>query len=275
MEMDMKVVAWNVAQNAKALSVTAAVRGADIYLLNEAPPALELGELITKADDRTIALDCPHEVGVCTCNRRWSAGVAVAPRYGVERIMDARRSDSGRVLRFEPSRKGTWVAALVSLEGGEEVTAVSVYGLRGGESSDESVHRSLSELSPIFDHERYGRLLVLGGDLNTLARAAIASRTLARDQGVLRSHHEGFGLVDLLAQDIRNQERGPLAECGCGYGSNCEHTWTFRHKDNPTTRYQDDYLFASPELADRLDRCEALPFTGASDHAPIAATFVR
>lgn len=270
----MKVVAWNVAQNAKALSITAAVRGADIYVLNEAPPVLELGDLVMKADDRTIALDCPHEEGLCTCNRKWSAAIAVTPPHSAERIKDARRSDSGRVLRFEPSRKGSWVAARVSLEGGEQVTAISLYGLRGGERSDESVHRSLSELSPVFDHERYGGLLLLGGDLNTLARAEIGSRTLARDQGVLDRITKGFGLRDLLAQDIRKQGRGPLEECGCGYGPDCEHTWTFRHKDSPTTKYQDDYLFASPELAERLDRCEPLPFTGASDHAPIVATFV-
>jgi endonuclease/exonuclease/phosphatase (EEP) superfamily protein YafD len=270
----MKVVAWNVGQNTRALSITAAVRGADVYLLNEAPPALELGELSMEADDRTIALDCPHKEGLCTCNRRWSAAIALPARHGLERIKDARRSDSGRVLGFEPSRKGSWVAALVSLEGGEQVTAISLYGLRGGERSDESVHRSLSELSPVFDHERYCRPLILGGDLNTLARAEIGSRTLARDQGVLDRITKGFGLVDLLAQDIRKQGRGPLEECGCGYGLDCEHTWTFRHKDNPTTRYQDDYLFASPGLAERLDRCEALPFTGASDHAPIVATFV-
>ena len=274
MGMDIKVVAWNVAQNAKALSITAAVRGADIYLLNEAPPGLELGDLIMKADDRTIALDCPHEEGLCTCNRKWSAAVAVPPPHSAERIKDARRSDSGRVLRFEPSRRGSWVAARVSLETGEQVTAISLYGLRGGERSDESVHRSLSELSPVFDHERYGRLLVLGGDLNTLARAEIGSRTLARDQSVLDRITKGFDLRDLLAQDIRKQGRGPLEECGCGYGPDCEHIWTFRHKDSPTTKYQDDYLFASSELAERLDRCEALPFTGASDHAPIVATFV-
>lgn len=268
----MQVVAWNVAQNAKALSITADVGGADIYLLNEAPPALELSNLAMTADDRTIALDCPHEDGLCRCNRKWSAAV-VSP-HPVERIRDARRSDSGRVLRFEPSRKGSWVAALVSIEGGDHVTAISLYGLRGGEKSDESVHRSLSELSPIFDHERYGALLVLGGDLNTLARAEIGSRTLARDQGVLDRITRGFGLRDLLTRDIRKLERGPLEECGCGYGLDCEHTWTFRHKDNPTTKYQDDYLFASPELAERLDRCEALPFTDASDHTPIVATFV-
>lgn len=283
-EKGMKVVAWNISQNAKALSVRGDVGGADIYLLSEAPPALALADLIMEADERTIALDCPHEEGLCTCNRKWSA--AVASPHPMARIKDARRSDSGRVLRFEPSRKGSWVAALVSIDSGddparrtsplheEQVTAISLYGLRGGEKSDESVHRSLSELSPIFDHGRYGRLLVLGGDLNTLARHGIGSQPLARDQGVLDRITHGFGLVDLLKRDIRKQGRGPLEECGCGYGLDCEHTWTFRHSDNPTTKYQDDYLFASPELAERLDRCEALlPFTDASDHIPIMASF--
>jgi len=65
------------------------------------------------------------------------------------------------------------------------VPACGCPALGGRQDRIPSVHRSLSELSPTFDHERYGRLLVLGGDLNTLARAEIGSRTLARDQGVL------------------------------------------------------------------------------------------
>ena len=82
---------------------------------------------------------------------------------------------------------------------------------------------------------------------------------------------EGFGLVDLLRRDIRAQERGPLEGCGCGYGATCEHTWTRMHTDDTTTKYQDDCLFASPELAGRLDHCEALASTAESDHAPVVA----
>jgi hypothetical protein len=52
------------------------------------------------------------------------------------------------------------------MEGTGDVTAISLYGLLD-ELSDASVHRSLSEVSPIFDDDRYNRLVLLGGDLNT------------------------------------------------------------------------------------------------------------
>jgi len=262
----MKVVAWNVRHNPLTLA-REGVDDADIYLLSEAPPGIGTPRLNIESEERTIGLDCPHVEGRCTCNRHWSA--AVASPHGLERIRDARRSRSGRVLRFEASRKGSWVAARVFLpEDGEEVTAISLYGLLD-EKSDASVHRSLSELSPIFEDERYGRLLLMGGDLNTLARAGLGSRRLAKDEGVLNRITEGFGLVDLLKRTIRGSARGPLERCGCGYGTACEHTWTHVHGDDPTTKFQDDYLFASAALADRLGACEVLPFTEASDHAPL------
>lgn len=62
----MKVVAWNVQQNLEALAVRGDIAGADIYLLNEAPPDLVRGALKMEGAERTIALDCPHEVGECT-----------------------------------------------------------------------------------------------------------------------------------------------------------------------------------------------------------------
>ena len=48
--------------------------------------------------------------------------------------------------------------------GRKDVTVVSLYGLLD-EKSDASVHRSLSELTPIFEDARYNKLLLLGGDL--------------------------------------------------------------------------------------------------------------
>ena len=46
------------------------------------------------------------------------------------------------------------------------VTCVSLYGLLE-ELSDASVHRSLSEISPIFSDPKYKNLVLVGGDLNT------------------------------------------------------------------------------------------------------------
>jgi len=46
------------------------------------------------------------------------------------------------------------------------VSAVALYGLMD-ELSDASVHRSLSELSPVLDDPKYNKQVILGGDLNT------------------------------------------------------------------------------------------------------------
>lgn len=67
---------------------------------------------------------------------------------------------------FENSRPGSWTAAVASVPEMGEVAAISLYALMD-EKSDASVHRSLSELAPVFDDARYNRLLLLGGDLNT------------------------------------------------------------------------------------------------------------
>jgi exonuclease III len=53
------------------------------------------------------------------------------------------------------------------------------------------------------------------------------------------------------------------------------HTRTKFVQAHPGIPYQDDYLFASKSLADRLDECHALPVDqhSPSDHAPIVASF--
>jgi hypothetical protein len=87
----------------------------------------------------------------------------------------------------------------------------------------------------------------------------------------------GFGFVDLLQQTLREADppRGRLEGCTCSRGEECLHTWTYRTSETSTVPYQDDYLFASPALAARLDECAALGFTPGwpSDHVPIVATF--
>ena len=49
--------------------------------------------------------------------------------------------------------------------------------------------------------------------------------------------------------------------------------WTFRSTRYPNVRYQDDHVFASRALADKLESCKSAGFNDASDHAPIIATF--
>ncbi len=156
------------------------------------------------------------------------------------------------------------------------MTAISLYGLLD-ERSDASVHRSLSDMTPLLEDRRYNKLLLLGGDLNTLCIGRAGGRYLERDLGVLNRIAEGFGLVDLLQESLRQHHprRGRLEGCKCSFGTRCRHTWTYRRTPGSRIAYQDDYLFASPQLAHRLIECRAIPFEAdsPSDHAPIVATF--
>jgi hypothetical protein len=204
--------------------------------------------------------------------RPWST--AIVSSHPLITITDARVDRHyGKPLPFAPSRPGTWTAALTDVKG-VKVTAISLYGLMD-EKSDASVHRSLSELSPIFDHESYGKRLLLGGDLNILAGRPAGSY-LDRYQVVL-ARIRAYGLIDCLEKSLlaRVPPRGGLLNCPCGLDDGCTHTWTKLDRQRPTIPYQDDYLFASPALANHLADCHALPFSDdlLSDHAPIVATF--
>lgn len=179
----------------------------------------------------------------------------------------------GKHLPFEPSRAGTWIAALVDL-GDIKLTAVALYGLND-EAYDASVHRSLSELSPIFDRKPHAKNLVIGGDLNILPTPP-RSDGLDRSQ-VVMERIRAYGLEDCL-QKARPPGPGPEAEwCTCGMGEECTHTRTFFWPDRPEVPYQDDYLFATKNLVKghHLVSCEVLPVdaNSPSDHAPVVAVF--
>lgn len=265
----MKVIVWNMErkpENWDILEDWTNLRGPDIALLCEAPPAPS--GVAAVGHGSTKGLDCRCPGPGCT-KKKWST--AVSSPHPLDAILDARVDRYyRRPLPFGPSRAGTWTAALVDVHG-VKVTAISLYGLMD-EKSDASVHRSLSELSPIFDHEDYGRLLLLGGDLNILAGRPLRTH-LDRHQVVL-ARIRAYGLIDCLEA---KRPPGPLGGCPCGRGEQCSHTWTYRSRrvDRSHIPYQDDYLFVSPALADGLVRCTALPFTedSPSDHSPLVATF--
>jgi uncharacterized protein (DUF58 family) len=152
-----------------------------------------------------------------------------------------------------------------------DVTAVSLYGLMD-ERSDASLHRSLSELSAVFDDPRYNRLLLLGGDFNTWTGWEAGSAHLARDLVVL-DRIRAFGLIDCLEAKRR---RGRLEGCPCSLGTRCRHTRTRLDPRYPGIPYQMDYLFASRDLAELLTSSEALDherWPSPSDHFPIVASF--
>jgi endonuclease/exonuclease/phosphatase family metal-dependent hydrolase len=140
------------------------------------------------------------------------------------------------------------------------------------ELSDASVHRSLSELSPVLDDPKYNKQVILGGDLNTGTQWPIGDAYGKRDRNVL-DRLEAIGLVDCLRA---MRAPGRLDGCPCIDGENCAHVRTRRDSRRPAVPYQTDYLFASRRLASRLVSCESLAtdeWFAISDHAPIIAEF--
>lgn len=244
---------------------------ADVALLSEArfsPNEQRVGH------GKTIGRDCKHESEDDCQGRPWST--AIVSRYKPREITQATATRQGRRLDipFAPSRPGTWIAATVSLPDVGDVSIVSLYGLTD-EKSDASVHRSLSDLEPIFEDPEYNEPLLIGGDLNIFANPRPGDPVRDRHLFVLE-RIKAYGLIDLFERDYEQREetREAPENCPCG-DSDCAHVWTFRSRKESLSKipYQDDHVFASPKLAGQLKSCETSGFNETSDHVPILATF--
>jgi endonuclease/exonuclease/phosphatase family metal-dependent hydrolase len=246
-------------------------RSIDVALLKEAPVPVPHpnGFVASSSESGTEGRDRREDNGQ-PIPRPWSTAI-VATKGPLDEV-DARATGSwGRRpnVPFEPARAGTWTARVLDAREIGRVTCVALYGLIE-ELSDASVHRSLSDISPIFTNPNYKEFVLVGGDLNTSTQWK-RSDVRARDQNVLE-RFEAYGLVDCL----RKMSPGPLEGCTCSFGDDCRHTWTRYDPQHP--QLQVDYLFASEALAERLKSCEALSpldWLEYSDHSPIVATFAR
>jgi hypothetical protein len=188
----------------------------------------------------------------------------------LEWITDARTDRYyGAPLPFKPSRAGTWTAGRVK-SGRIWVTLIALYGLLD-ERSDASVHRSLSELTPIFEHPKYRKYLLMGGDLNIFANPLYRDPTKARHESVLK-RIEALGLHSCMARNV--PKRKPLKGCPCNKPSTCVHQRTYLGTKT-SQPYEEDFLFASEGLVvpEKLTSCDIVKDITASDHAPLKATF--
>ncbi|MGH9199399.1 MAG: hypothetical protein ACRD1T_27175 [Acidimicrobiia bacterium] len=262
------VAVWNLdearSRKARAWTILEELR-ADISLLNEARIPRVRPRGYFRGGEKTLGLD-PKV-------RSWASAV-VSPHVVSDLADDVPTTGPFRAP-FANARPGSWTAALVQVPDVGSVTAVALYGLLD-ERSDASVHRSLSDLTPLFENRRYNKRLVLGGDFNTWTGWPSGGGRLARDESVFR-RIEAFGLVDCLLADPTRDDRGPLAGCPCSYGDSCRHTRTRIDQNAPEVPYQMDYLYASRLLAERLLTCEALDLgaDSPSDHFPIQAAFAK
>jgi exonuclease III len=158
----------------------------------------------------------------------------------------------------------------------EPFVAISVYGRMAPLYAQTGILRAIADLIPLFDAPAFNRRIVLGGDLNVFDQTT--DMFLRERWHAIMVLIESLGLVNLLKLTNGDRDRDP--GCPCGEAS-CWHIETFRHRNRAIsgTGLTMDYLFATPELADRLVR--PLEFWGASrpevwdlsDHCPVVARF--
>jgi len=158
------------------------------------------------------------------------------------------------------SHPGAMIVGEVTLPGGRELTAISIYGalekpLRAKAAKPESyattsMQRMLSDLTFLLDGVYGRRPIVMGGDTNVSTQ--LPPPWTAHHQAVI-DRIAAFGLIDCLA----------LSHDG--------HVQTQRHPRSKVA-WQNDYLYVSKDLRSKIRSCEPIATETAwslSQHCPV------
>lgn len=251
----MRIVSWNMNHWRR----TPAARKAAWQFLKQLQPDIAL--LQEAMPDEEVPF--PYLVfrsGGIGKSRPWGSAVVSFSAPAVA-ITEARSRYSKKPCDLHATFLGSLAIARVG-----ELTVISHYGLIHDSYAVTTVHRQLSDLTPLFDSP-LGKRVVLGGDLNLSTQLDEPHRSRHRN---LLDRFACFGLVDCLA--LNRPPRPPLENCPCG-DSPCSHVRTQRH-GRSRTPWQNDYIFVSKSLRSAvkgcfpLDRGDPDPWQ-LSDHCPL------
>lgn len=182
----------------------------------------------------------------------------------------------GRRLRLAPLdcvSRGHVAVARVEAPG-LSFTAISPYGLIEFGYASGTLLRTIADLEPLLDDPTLGDNVVIAGDWNigTWWKGQDDAKYARREDPALRLL-EAYGFEDCLDRHLP-ADRGRLVDCPCEHGEDCRHIRTYRKSDS-SSAYQDDYLFATKSLANRMPFAEVDPgwdwASPVSDHAPLIA----
>jgi len=208
----------------------------DIALVQEAVPPPDF------FDNENV---CWREIGG---NRKWGSGIITKsfPVRDVEKV------------QLDKRYHGALIVGEASLPNRSTLTLISLYGLLDTKTYvTDTLHRMLSDLTPLLTEKLGKRTFVMGGDYN-------ADRQYDKYYPYEPSHKiffdrlEDFGLEDCLAKF----QKRPVQ--------------THRHKSDPKFPWQNDYLHASKKLTTKLISCKVLDnevVRRLSDHNPVIAEF--
>jgi hypothetical protein len=263
----MSIVSWNLHQAVDKRPVN--MERTWRYLETELRPTIGLIQ---------EAAVIPDTAGghVASRSDRGYSTVVIGYENAVESISDVvTRYSSRHSFPVSPTVPGGFAAAqLVDPPDGMPFVAVSLYGIMAPLYAQTSVLRSIANLIPLFDTKELQRRIVVGGDLNVYDQTT--DRTMKARWTAILALIESLGLVNLLK--LTRHEREPLADCPCRE-PDCWHVETFRHRNRQPDQpgyFTTDYLFATPELTERLTNFEAVnrpEVWELSDHCPLIARF--
>jgi exonuclease III len=226
----------------------------DVALLQETVPP--------EHDDKVVF----REGGIGD-RRPWSSAV-VSYEAPLKPITKVKSQYGGKVelLRTSP---GSVAIAEVKLSRTQPLVAISVYGLIDQGYAITTMHRIVSDLTPLLDRVDTKKRIVLAGDFNLSTQLSPPDRERHRN---FFDRLEQFDLVDLIADTAGS--RPSLEGCPCE-DEPCRHVRThIRARDKDPKPWQDDYVFVSRALREKVTSCEV---RGAgdpdpwqfSDHCPI------
>ena len=168
---------------------------------------------------------------------------------------------------LESSHLGQFTAIQIPFHG-RTLTLVSLYAIWRGEFADATLHRAISDLTPLITREN--EVLVVG-DMNIFR-----GYTLGGGEATLKRYNAVFERFASLGLDVLGPyETGPLAGCPCK-SDDCRHVRTYRHLNHEDSHpLQLDFAFGTKGVANAMISCRVMDderWWAASDHAPIEVT---
>jgi exonuclease III len=146
---------------------------------------------------------------------------------------------------------GTVTIATFAPPDHQPITLISLYGQMIDGHSISTLHRILSDLTPILGRSR--KRVILGGDFNASPQFDRPPKYQAHR--ILFDRVRNFGLIDCLNDGSKGTWRAPQK--------------TLQY-------YQLDYLFVSESICKKLISCDVIDsphLHGFSDHNPVVAVF--
>jgi len=174
-------------------------------------------------------------------------------------VRTARSKHSRKDAELHRTYSGSLAIAEVA-----DLVGISWYGILEDGYAVTTVHRQLSDLTPLIDSS-LGQKLVVAGDLNISSQ--FTGMTGARHRNLL-DRFATLGLVDCFA--LNRPARKALSGCPCTE-ERCLHIQTQQHPRSKVP-WQNDYFFVSRKLEAKVRSCYAAEGEEAwqhSGHRPI------